>query len=170
MKISLLKKRGCLKQPSQSLTIAWRSVLTGNAKSISILPRLDGERSYALLQYTKTQPDGMRMEFEYPVNLVKTPCFFGGHRFWFACPLLRDGLPCEKRVGVLYMGERYFGCRECLDLAYESQQETHTEFFKILRIAFPKPSPTLRIKYWKGQTTKRYRSFLKQTHFQEQIA
>ncbi len=123
LKINLLKKRGYLKYPSQSLTIAWRSALTGNAKSITILPRLDGERSYALLQYTRTQPDGMKVAFEYPVNLVTTPCFFGGHHFWFSCPLLRDESLCAKRVGVLYMGERYFGCRGCLDLAYESQQE-----------------------------------------------
>jgi hypothetical protein len=120
-----------------------------------------GEDRSIQLGYSKIDPDGSRESFEYRIALTTTPCFFGGERFWFSCPFQRNGSQCERRVGVLYMGERYFGCRKCLNLAYESQQETHTEFFKTLREAFVKPLPILRIKYWKGRVTKKYSRLLK---------
>ena len=41
--------------------------------------------------------------------------------------LLRDGVPCRRRCGKLYLppGARYFGCRICQDLSYESSHEAH---------------------------------------------
>ncbi len=31
---------------------------------------------------------------------------------------------CGKRVALLYLGDRYFACRKCYQLAYRSQRET----------------------------------------------
>jgi hypothetical protein len=42
-----------------------------------------------------------------------------GERPWFNCP----GAGCGRRVAVLYGPGRYFLCRHCYDLAYESQRE-----------------------------------------------
>lgn len=62
---------------------------------------------------------------DYNVEIVTTPCNFGGERRWFVCPLVKDGIHCGRRVGKLYLppGEKYFGCRTCYDLTYESCQE-----------------------------------------------
>ncbi len=63
----------------------------------------------------------------YEVQLTTTPQRFGGVRWWFLCPLLVFGRPCDRRVGKLYLpGDgRYFGCRQCHELTYTSCQESH---------------------------------------------
>ena len=53
------------------------------------------------------------------VPLEWTPCNFGGERPWFSCP----GVGCGRRVAVLYGPGRYFLCRHCYDLTYESRHE-----------------------------------------------
>jgi len=54
-----------------------------------------------------------------PVPLSWTACNFGGERLWFVCP----GAGCSRRVAVLYGPGRYFLCRHCYDVTYESQRE-----------------------------------------------
>jgi hypothetical protein len=54
-----------------------------------------------------------------PVDLAWTACNFGGERPWFLCP--RVG--CGRRVAVLYGPGRYFLCRHCCDLSYQSQRD-----------------------------------------------
>ncbi len=47
---------------------------------------------------------------------------------WFLCPLLkRNGTPCERRCRKLYCppGGKYFGCRVCYNLTYQSSNESH---------------------------------------------
>ncbi len=53
------------------------------------------------------------------VPLEWTPCNFGGERPWFLCP----GADCSRRVAVLYGPGRYFLCRHCYALSYESRRE-----------------------------------------------
>jgi hypothetical protein len=58
-----------------------------------------------------------------PVTLEWTPCHFGGERPWFICRGVMNGVACGRRVAVLYGPGRYFLCRHCYDLSYESQRE-----------------------------------------------
>jgi hypothetical protein len=58
-------------------------------------------------------------DVEEPVSLEWTPCNFGGERPWFICP----GVACRRRVAVLYGRGKYFLCRHCYDLSYQSQRE-----------------------------------------------
>jgi hypothetical protein len=69
------------------------------------------------------------------IELVTTPCRFGGQRFWFLCPLTRDGIPCKRRVRVLHLpaGAQFFGCRACHDLTYRSCQEHNKRIDSLLR-------------------------------------
>lgn len=64
-----------------------------------------------------------------PVALSWTPCNFGGGRPWFICP----GMGCGRRVAILYGPGRYFLCRHCYDLVYESQREN--KIYRALREA-----------------------------------
>lgn len=66
---------------------------------------------------------------DYSILLKKTPCHFGGYRWWFVCPLSVNGRHCGRRVGKLYMplGKKYFGCRHCYDLTYRSSQESDSQ-------------------------------------------
>lgn len=64
---------------------------------------------------------------DYSIQLTLTRPHFGGHRWWFICPLVVNGQPCNRRVGKLYLprNARYFGCRHCHRLTYTSCQESH---------------------------------------------
>ncbi|KPL22834.1 MAG: hypothetical protein AMJ75_07315 [Phycisphaerae bacterium SM1_79] len=50
----------------------------------------------------------------------------GHYKYWFICPLSRNGVYCGRRVGKLYLAPvaNYFGCRHCCDLSYESRNES----------------------------------------------
>ena len=76
-------------------------------------------------QYTQTQSyNGEKESLDYPVRLTATSCRYGGKRWWFICPLIRNGSTCNRRVLKLYLGgSKYFGCRHCYNLTYESCQE-----------------------------------------------
>ena len=77
-----------------------------------------GRLSYT---FTRTQE-----HMDYKIRLQTTRTCFGGLRWWFTCPLLKRGSPCNHRVSKLYLpfGSRYYGCRHCYDLTYQSCQES----------------------------------------------
>ena len=62
-----------------------------------------------------------------PIRLQTTRPHLGGVRWWFTCPLIVDGIACERRVAKLHLppGSRHFGCRTCHDLTYRSCQQAH---------------------------------------------
>ena len=66
-------------------------------------------------------------DVDYEIELTSTPMPSGGVRWWFICPLLVDGWECRRRVGKLYLprGAKYFGCRHCHDLTYQSCRNSH---------------------------------------------
>lgn len=74
---------------------------------------------YAITDYAT----GEKANFDYTVMLVTTRCNYGKHRWWFRCPVVG----CCRRVGKLYLppGAKYFGCRHCHSLTYESCRESH---------------------------------------------
>ena len=63
---------------------------------------------------------------DYTIRLQTTRPSLGGLRWWFTCPLLRLERACTCRVSKLYLppGSRYYGCRYCNDLTYQSCQES----------------------------------------------
>lgn len=52
------------------------------------------------------------------VLVSATPCYYGGVRRWFVCPL------CKKKARRLYLRGLELACRRCHHLAYPSQNET----------------------------------------------
>ncbi len=76
-------------------------------------------------QYTQTQGYmGEKERLDYSVKLVATPCRYGGKRWWFICPLIKNGIVCNQRALKLYLGGgKYFGCRHCYELTYQSCQK-----------------------------------------------
>jgi hypothetical protein len=72
-----------------------------------------------LLYRHRSGPSRAWEDVREPVPVSWTACNFGGQRSWFVCP----GAGCGRRVAVLYGPGRYFLCRHCYDLVYESQRE-----------------------------------------------
>jgi hypothetical protein len=75
------------------------------------------------LTYRYRWLDEKWQDVEEPVPIVWTPCHFGGSRPWFVCHGVVDGVLCGRRVAELYGPGRYFLCRHCYGLAYQSQRE-----------------------------------------------
>jgi hypothetical protein len=57
-----------------------------------------GELPWLRLTYTITRTGEA---LDYRVRLETTRPRFGGLRWWFVCPLLAGGMPCDRRVGKL---------------------------------------------------------------------
>ncbi len=78
-----------------------------------------------------------REDLQIPVRLQSTPVHLGGERWWFTCPLVVNGVACNRRAGKLYLppGAKYFGCRTCHDLTYRSSQEAHVEERRTIALA-----------------------------------
>ena len=56
------------------------------------------------------------------VAITRTPAYFGGERLWFLCPICSRG----EKLSKLYLppNSKYFGCRKCHNLTYQSSQES----------------------------------------------
>jgi hypothetical protein len=83
-------------------------------------PALPPSRELLLvLEYTYRHAGGAPVDVRQPVFLEWTPCHYGGERPWFRCSA--DG--CGRRVALLYGAGKYFACRRCCRLVYQSQRE-----------------------------------------------
>lgn len=159
-----LKQRHYLQDGWIGGSIHWTSAY-GKETSAGI--RMDIRDGFGHLQltYTISGWSDEKTDMDYRVEVVSTPCYFGGRRYWFICPLMRNGVACYRRIGVLYLGGKYFGCRRCYDLAYKSQKETHSGpwsvFGKCLFSGLEEREDAMRVKYWRGRPTKRYRRLLR---------
>jgi len=118
-----LRKKGFL-VGYKSSSIIWTNEFAGSQDSIGITVSTMTNDSHVRLRYTLTNYEGEKKELNYKVPLATTPCNYGGKRYWFVCPLSKNDQYCGRRVGVLYRGGDYFGCRHCYDLTYESRKES----------------------------------------------
>ncbi len=125
-----MKREGLLEPgPLRSGRWVWRNAYTNEiwaSIGYKLLLGGNGNLSFLRLQYTITRWDNSKQDMDYTVFLKNTACHFGGVRWWFICPLVVNGRNCKRRVGKLYLlsGGRYFGCRHCYDLTYQSSQES----------------------------------------------
>ena len=126
--ISFLKKQGYLSEPcSMSGSIFWKNSFGEETSSIGIFVSTLDNDNYVRFQYTSTDRNTEeKTKHDYKVQLTTTPCNYGGVRYWFICPLSRNGVYCRRRVAKLYKapGAVYFGCRHCYNLSYESRNES----------------------------------------------
>lgn len=131
--ISFLKKYGYLSAECCKWGgISWTNCYGEKTSSIGIVASTFEGESFVRFYYTATDRNtGEKTEYDYKVRLTTTPCNYGGVRYWFICPLSRNGVYCGRRVAKLYLapGANYFGCRHCYDLSYESRNETRIGMF-----------------------------------------
>lgn len=125
--ISFLKKHGYFStQCCKSGRIFWTNCYDEETGSIGIVvSTIEGE-NFVRFYYTVTDRNtGEKADYDYKVQLTTTPCYFGGVRYWFICPLVKNGVYCGRRVAKLYKAPsaELFGCRHCYNLSYESRNE-----------------------------------------------
>jgi hypothetical protein len=111
--------RKCLLTPGHWFTLRWSRA---DRETGSIRGAVTGSEKPEQVILTYRHRSGSGGEWEdvrEPVPLSWTACNFGGARPWFICP----GAGCGRRVAVLYGPGRYFLCRHCYDLTYQSQRD-----------------------------------------------
>jgi hypothetical protein len=121
--VRYLHRRGLLK-PGRWFSLRWSR---GERETGSIRGAVEGggRSERVILAYRHRSGAGGEWEdVREPVPLTWTGCNFGGERPWFLCPGVANGVRCGRRVAVLHGLGKYFLCRHCYDLAYESQRES----------------------------------------------
>lgn len=163
--ISFLKKHGYFNQGWHSGIITW-SRYGEETGSIGVQSFIDFEDAqYVRFIYIQMDNNtGKKRHFDYKIPLTTTSCYFGGKRYWFICPLSVNGQYCGRRVGVLYKGGDYFGCRHCYNLTYSSRNLSG--IYKIIGqtvsvLELEELESQVKRKYYKGKITTRYKRYLK---------
>lgn len=124
----------------QTGTIQWKNASGEVTGSIGIEVSVSREgfgEDYVRVYYTKTDSfSGEKKDLDYKIQLVTTPCHFGGVRFWFICPLVVNERYCGRQVGKLYLPGRgtYFGCRHCYNLTYRSCKEHDSRVNALMKL------------------------------------
>lgn len=158
-----LKKQGYLNGWVTG-TLRWTHSVSGTQTNVGIDVSTYSNKQYLRIYYTQTEQSGSMQDFDYKIPLTTTSCYFGGKRYWFTCPWYTNGEYCGRRVGVLYLGGKYFACRHCYNLTYNSRKLSG--FWKSAGKVISIPEleqleKKVRCKYYAGKMTRRYRSYLK---------
>jgi hypothetical protein len=165
LNIFKLKEFGLLNGYHAS-TLTWTHRPSGHKNSIGIIVDVEEAEPYVKVNYTTTdRSTGEKTNYDYKISLTTTPCNFGGVRYWFICPLSKNGVYCGRRTGTLYLasGGNYFGCRHCYDLSYESRNECRLGRFG--NIGFPLKAErqyeelykSIKRWTWRGRPTRKVR-------------
>jgi hypothetical protein len=115
-------------------SVRWSNSHTGEETS-SLGYEVSVPQQWMRLRYQLVRNDE---NLDYKVPLTTTGLPWGGVRWWFTCPLSRDGQYCGHRVGKLYLppGGRYYACRHCYHLTYESCNDSH-KYDHLLAVGAP---------------------------------
>lgn len=133
-----------------------------NKSSVGYTAVITETENYLELKYTHTdRGSGNKEDMDYKIQLTTSPCKYGGKRYWFICPLSKNGQYCGKRVGVIYSIGKYFGCRHCGEITYNSQMqsERYKGFVSIPDIE--KAEQEVKRNYYKGKPTRKYKRLMR---------
>ena len=171
LNIFWLKKQGYFPQGLgiRSGTVSWTHGWSGNKSSIGIFVVVGREsENYIRLEYTHTDRyTEEKSRMDYKVNLLTTPCRFGGARYWFECPLIKNGKYCGRRVGVLYLCGKYYGCRHCCNIGYQAQLEGGKwRTGSVCEPDVEKAWNEIKRQYYAGKPTRRYKRYM---HLREKM-
>ncbi len=141
--------------------IKWVDSWSRQENSIGFCISTFEDKMFINLYYNQTEAYGTKERINYKIPLTTTKCNFGGKRFWFICPLRKNNRYCGKRVGVLYLTDKYFGCRHCYDLTYESRNENRRSKYRPITLHWKieerleKLEMSIKRRYYAGRATKK---------------
>jgi len=149
--VQYLKQRGLL-SGWHSTTLSWTSSRTKKSTVVGLDVDVTDD-PHISLYYSITDREGNKTDYDYEVSLTTTPCYFGGVRYWFLCPL------CYSRVGALYLprGHVRFRCRHCNDLSYHSRNACCTAAFGVACRKAEKLRSELKRWTYRGRPTRKVR-------------
>ena len=113
------KRDGFIPGPSW-FTSQW---LRDGEKVASIGVRVAGRHEVILSYRSQSYGEDEWEDVEQRIPLDWTSCHLGGQRPWFRCSVYSNGIYCGRRVAKLYGAGKWFACRHCYNLAYQTQHE-----------------------------------------------
>ncbi len=167
LSIAFLKKHGYLEDGWRVGGIKWTYGTSGNESQIgfTVMLGVEGGGDSIRLQYTQTsRSTGEKENMDYRVELTTTHCNYGGKRYWFICPLTKNGKYCGGRVGVIFSIGKWFGCRHCGNIAYSSQMRGGRYRWNGVSIPdIDRAEKEIKRYYYNGKSTRRYKRYLRLT-------
>lgn len=164
LSIFWLKKYGYLAGGWRSGGIKWTHGWRDNESSIGFTIIIDKVEGYYInLRYTHTSYyTDEKIDMDYRVGLVTTACNYDGVRYWFICPLTKNGYYCGRRVGVLFSIGKWYGCRTCGNIAYAAQMEGGQYRIGNNSCAdMERLEEKIKRYYYRGKPTRQYRRLMK---------
>jgi hypothetical protein len=128
LSIFRMNHAGILRESSGFGHISWTHSLWGS--SFRVFYRIQTESAPSLyLEFVLNRLGDFEEHVQQEIDLAISPCFYGGHRFWFICPA------CVGRRGVLCLPpyQKHFACRFCHDLSYRSIQAHDDRVDRLVR-------------------------------------
>ena len=110
--IRWMKKQGYL-QPGYTGALSWTC---NGEESGRINFKTENIRLILSYRYRLRGEDWQDVDQE--ILFDKTRCNYGGYRQWFLCTR------CSRRVAILYGAGKYFHCRHCCNLTYDTQNSS----------------------------------------------
>ncbi len=170
LSIFWLKKHGYIPAGGgwRSGGIKWTYGLSGNESSIRFTITTDEQDTWnngnhIQIQYTHTNKwTEEKSDMDFKISLTTTPCNYGGVRYWFVCPLYKNGQYCGKRVGVIYSIGKWFGCRHCGEIAYSAQMRGGR--FRGSSVSIPdieRAEKEVKRYYYNGKPTRKYKRVMR---------
>ena len=165
-----LKKNGYLHKDNDYHYggINWTYGYSENKSSISFTINKENfgtpeERAYINLNYTNTNRHTDEKEsMNYKVELATTSCNYGNKRYWFICPLNKNGKYCGRRIGVLFNIGKWFGCRHCGEIAYAKQMEGGKYRWNGVSVPdIERAEKEVKRYYYKGKPTRKYKRLIR---------
>lgn len=164
LSIFLLRKEGMLNTTNGMRygTIIWRSNRSEAKDSIGYSVMI-GESNLICLQYSRTDSyTGDKESLDYPIQLTSTECNYGGKRYWFTCPIINNGARCGRRVGILYLADKYFACRWCSGVIYYAQSHSRTSWSSTYYLPdIEKLEGEIKRCFYRGKPTRKYRRMMR---------
>lgn len=124
-----LRESGPLSQPPRPWTATWGRGQAFHRLDISVpIDTPDGPVLHMTCALLDTSGIEHASIWE-GIELVSTPCHFGGKRFWFVCPMRS----CGRRIAKLYFppNKNGFLCRHCHNLTYQGRQEHRNKLYEV---------------------------------------
>lgn len=149
--IRILKEKGLL-NGHRSAEITFRDGLKANLD-------IHAHPSCGYINLSYLQKLSEWENYDLFAKLNTSCCYFGGMRYWFACPGINNE-PCNERVGILYRVGNYFACRHCHNLTYLSRSVRKISikaYLKEVKLKdkVEKLKHSIRKSYYAGKPTKK---------------
>lgn len=141
--------------------MTWTDKWSDTKSVIGVEVKTMNDENYLRVSYTQTNRNtGEKNDFDYKIPILTTPCNYGGKRYWFICPMSKNGKYCGRRVSILYKNGDYFACRHCYNLTYASRNVGGRYKGFVSALGLDEMLEKIKRTHYRGKPTRKYKRYL----------